>query len=102
MTANDTVGRQLRALGDETRMNIVACLGAEEWCVCELTESIGIPQPLLSFHLRVLKEAGLVSDRREGRWSYYVANAEALRDLARFMDTLVSAPRKPARRRRAC
>jgi ArsR family transcriptional regulator len=42
-----------------------------ELCVCELQDELGAAQSRLSFHLRVLKEAGLVSDRREGRWAYY-------------------------------
>jgi ArsR family transcriptional regulator len=59
------------ALSDETRLDIIELLGAGERCVCELEAELDAAQSRLSFHLRVLKEAGLVTDRRDGRWSYY-------------------------------
>jgi len=96
------VSQRLKAIADETRIGILHHLGAEECCVCELTDALGIGQSLLSFHLRILKEAGLVSDRRDGRWSYYVVNVEAVRELATAVDTLVAHPRRPARKRRPC
>ncbi len=59
------------ALSDETRLAILDLLRDGERCVCELTDALDAQQSRLSFHLKVLKEAGLVTDRREGRWSYY-------------------------------
>ena len=72
------------ALSDPTRVNIVEMLSHEERCVYELQTSVDAAQSRLSFHLRVLKDAGLVSDRREGRWSYYTLNAQALDQIADF------------------
>jgi ArsR family transcriptional regulator len=60
-----------RALADETRMRIVLRLVGREVCVCELADDLDVPQPLLSFHLRTLREAGLVRAERRGRWSFY-------------------------------
>jgi ArsR family transcriptional regulator len=57
------------ALSDETRLQIVECLSQGERCVCDLQGSLDAAQSRLSFHLKRLKEAGLVSDRKEGRWS---------------------------------
>jgi ArsR family transcriptional regulator len=82
--------RQLRALADETRLEIVDLLRGGERCVCELTDSIGVGQSLLSFHLKTLKDAGLVSDRREGRWSYYALRPEAFEQLELFVGHLPS------------
>src|SRR5688500_11127288 len=65
------------ALSDETRLGIVERLSRGERCVCELTDALDAAQSRLSFHLKVLKSAGLVSDRREGRWAYYSLNAAA-------------------------
>jgi ArsR family transcriptional regulator len=67
------------ALSDETRLSILEMLRGGERCVCELQDELDAAQSRLSFHLRVLKDAGLVSDRKEGRWSYYtiVPNAVA-------------------------
>ena len=59
------------ALSDETRLGILEMLRDGERCVCDLQEGLEAAQSRLSFHLRVLKEAGLVTDRREGRWSDY-------------------------------
>lgn len=52
-----------------------------ELCVCDLQSGLDAAQSRLSFHLRVLKEAGLVRDRREGRWSYYSIVPDALAEL---------------------
>lgn len=59
------------ALSDETRLAVLDMLRSGERCVCELQDALGAAQSRLSFHLKVLKAAGLVTDRREGRWAYY-------------------------------
>ncbi len=59
------------ALSDATRLAILEMLRDGERCVCELQAELDAAQSRLSFHLRVLKEAGLVTDRRDGRWSHY-------------------------------
>jgi ArsR family transcriptional regulator len=69
------------ALSDATRLEILDMLRGGERCVCELTDALEAAQSRLSFHLRVLKEAGLVTDRKEGRWSYYTIVPEALAEL---------------------
>jgi len=74
------------ALPDETRLQIIELLQKGERCVCELTDSLDAAQSRLSFHLRVLRDAGLVSDRKEGRWVHYELNAEAFEEA----ETLVA------------
>jgi len=69
------------ALSDETRLEIMEMLRAGERCVCELAEELEAAQSRLSFHLRVLKDAGLVTDRKDGRWSYYAIVPDALAEL---------------------
>ena len=66
------------ALSDETRLAILAMLRDGERCVCDLQADLDAAQSRLSFHLKVLKAAGLVADRKEGRWSYYALVAGAL------------------------
>jgi ArsR family transcriptional regulator len=61
-----------------------------ERCVCELTDALDAAQSRLSFHLRVLKEAGLVADRREGRWMYYTVVPEALAEVADLAQTFAT------------
>ena len=74
--------RLFHALSDPTRLGIVRKLRQGERCVCELTDALDAAQSRMSFHLKVLKEAGLVSDRREGRWIYYELRREALEELS--------------------
>jgi len=75
------------ALSDETRLEIIELLRKGERCVCELTDTLDAAQSRLSFHLRVLKDAGIVRDRKDGRWVYYELDREAFEEV----ETLVSA-----------
>ena len=74
--------RAFHALSDATRLQLLALLRGGERCVCELMEALDAAQSRLSFHLGVLKDAGLVLDRREGRWVYYRLNQEQVERLA--------------------
>ena len=69
------------ALSDATRLSIIEMLRDGERCVCELQDELDAAQSRLSFHLRVLKDAGLISDRRDGRWSYYAIAPGALSEV---------------------
>jgi ArsR family transcriptional regulator len=60
-----------KALSDETRLRILKQLEHGELCVCDVVAALDIIQPKISFHLGVLKEAGLVKDRRVGKWIHY-------------------------------
>ena len=80
--------RLFRALGDETRLRLLEQLRVGEQCVCDLTGELDASQSRLSFHLKTLKDAGLVSDRREGRWVYYAINPQALATLERVLGDL--------------
>lgn len=70
--------QSFRALGDPTRMRILELLAGGERCVCELTGVLDLPQPLLSHHLKTLREAGFLHVRKEGRWMYYRLDPERL------------------------
>ena len=61
-----------------------------ERCVCELTSALDAAQSRLSFHLKVLKDAGIVVDRRDGRWVHYSLSKEALDDAMGFIKSLKS------------
>lgn len=74
--ATDPV-RLFRALGDPTRLRLLALLARGEVCVCDLVASLRVPQPTASRHLAALRRAGLVTVRKQGLWSYYaIAPAE--------------------------
>jgi ArsR family transcriptional regulator len=80
--------RLFHALSDETRLAVLAMLRDGERCVCELQDALDVAQSRLSFHLKVLREAGLVTDRREGRWAYYAPVAEAVDEAHALLGAL--------------
>lgn len=60
-----------KSLSDKTRLRIIKLLEHGELCVCDLIAALDMVQPKVSFHLAILKEAGLIKDRKQGKWSYY-------------------------------
>jgi ArsR family transcriptional regulator len=93
--------RIFHALSDETRLRLIACLKDGEQCVCDLTETFQTGQSRLSFHLKVLKEVGLIKDRPEGRWIYYTLNEETLEELQDVMGW-ISRPAPRSAKRDCC
>jgi len=91
-TARDTdlhrMARVFHALSDETRLRIIGMLRHGERCVCDLVGALDLGQSRLSFHLKTLKDAGLVLDRPAGRWVYYRLDDEALQSLGNVVDAL--------------
>jgi ArsR family transcriptional regulator len=100
--ATDRATRLFHALSDRTRLSILQRLRLGERCVCDLTDAMDAAQSRLSFHLKVLKDAGLVTDRRQGRWMYYTLNTETLAEVGELVDALASAPSAAERRAGCC
>jgi len=93
LTTDSKRGLQLlQAIAEPTRFKILRRLHKGERCVCELTDALDAAQSRLSFHLKVLKDAGLVADRREGRWMYYTINPDALHEIEAVVQGLVPHP----------
>jgi ArsR family transcriptional regulator len=67
-----------KALSDDTRLRIIKLLEEGELCVCDITAALDMVQPKVSFHLSALKEAGLIKDRKEGKWIHYSLNDKDL------------------------
>jgi len=80
------------ALSDPTRLHILHLLRQGRRCVCDLTDTMDAAQSRLSFHLKTLRDAGLVRDRREGRWVYYEIRPEALEEVTEALGTLKPLP----------
>ena len=78
--------RCFQAIAEPTRFRIVQLLANGERCVCELQSELDAAQSRLSFHLKKLKDAGVVSDRRDGRWVHYSLVPEALEEMRAFLD----------------
>ncbi len=79
------LARTLKAIADPTRLRLVSIVGASgegEVCVCDLTEPVGLSQPTVSHHLKVLVDAGLLAREKRGTWAYYSLVPGALSVLA--------------------
>lgn len=97
----ETVGA-LRALSEPLRWRIIELLADEELCVCHIVEELGVAQPLVSHHLRILRDAGLVETERYRYWTYYRLRPEALAPLRDRLARIVSPSSAPGERRRPC
>jgi len=94
----------LKALADETRLRIFTLLTRQELCVCEIEDMLNLSQSLVSNHLAVLRQAGLVKARRDAedaRWIFYRADPEAVAALREKWAALLDVKPAPGDRRRA-
>ena len=79
------LARILRALADPTRLRLVSMVAAHEGseaCVCDLTEPLGLTQPTISHHLKILMDAGIFTRDKRGKWAYYALVPGALDAVA--------------------
>lgn len=80
------LARVFKALGDPTRVKLMAMIVGSsegEMCVCDLTEPVGLSQPTVSHHMKLLVEAGLVTREQRGKWAYYQPTTDTLATAAR-------------------
>jgi len=84
------ISEVFKALGDSTRLEIVRLLIGKEMCVCDIMDSFQVSQPTISHHLRTLKQAGLVRDKKEGKWIYYSLDSETFKVLERFFEPYIT------------
>jgi ArsR family transcriptional regulator len=89
----------LKVLGVPMRWEIVRRLAVEDLCTCHLVDDLDAAQPLISHHLRVLREAGLVRAEPSGSFTYYVLDRAALDEVAEAVAELAALPRGGPRRR---
>ena len=83
--AAETLARMFKALGDPTRVKLLSMIAAASdngACACDMTEPVGLSQPTVSHHLRLLVDAGLVTREQRGKWAYYRVVPEMLGSLA--------------------
>lgn len=89
-------------LADPVRRRVVELLAAEALCTCHLVDELGVKQPTVSHHLRVLREAGVVATEPCGRFTYYRLRPEALDRLADGLAALADTARAAGDARRPC
>lgn len=89
-----SMSTRLKALSDPTRLRLFSLIStAGEQCACDLTEPLGVGQPTVSHHLKVLLEAGLVEREQRGKWAYYSVVTDSLEELSRFLDPALATAR---------
>jgi ArsR family transcriptional regulator, arsenate/arsenite/antimonite-responsive transcriptional repressor len=84
------LARLLKALADPTRLRLVSMVAAHEGgeaCVCELTAPLGLTQPTISHHLKILVDAGIFTRDKRGVWAYYALVPEAMNALSAVLNT---------------
>ncbi len=94
---NAMARKLLKALSDPLRLQIIESLSGGERCVCDLINEIGLAQSKVSFHLKVLKDSGLITDRQTGRWVYYQLNIDSLNFLRDWIELLKERSQQPSR-----
>ena len=85
-----------KALSDENRIRILKLLHGGEKCACKLLEELNISQPTLSHHMKILCDSGLVTGRREGKWTHYAICCGGVRMVRDLMKELLSSENLPA------
>jgi len=86
--AAEDLSRKLKALADPARLRLISIVGASEGaeaCVCDLTEPVGLSQPTVSHHLKVLMDAGFLTRSKRGTWAYYALVPGALAELSALL-----------------
>ena len=86
----DLLASRFKALGDPTRLRLISLVAAHpdgEACVCDLIEPVGLSQPTVSHHLKILADAGLLTREQRGKWAYYRLMPDALDTLGRLITT---------------
>ena len=77
------------SFSDPFRLEIIDLMMDGEVCVCDIMKLTKLSQSRISYHIKILKEAGLISDRQEGRWVYYKLDLEVLSDIKNWMGNLI-------------
>ena len=84
-----TLARMFKALGDPTRVKLLSLIAAApegEACICDMTDPVGLSQPTVSHHMKLLVESGLATREQRGKWAYYRVSPEMLRSLAMALE----------------
>ena len=85
----ENISKLMVSFSDPFRLEIIDLMMDGEVCVCDIMKLTNLSQSRISYHIKILKEAGLISDRQEGRWVYYKLDLEVLSDIKNWMGNLI-------------
>jgi ArsR family transcriptional regulator len=89
------ITKAIKAISDENRMRIIGLLDSrDDLCVCEITAIIGLSQPTISSHLKLLESAGLIEHKKDGLWVNYSISGDMDPDIKAILDGVIPAIRK--------
>lgn len=74
-----------KALGDDNRLRILNIIGHQEVCACKLLEFLDIGQPTLSHHMKILCDSGVITARKDGKWTHYKINKEIILSISDYL-----------------
>ena len=89
------MAKKLKALADPVRLRLFSAIASHaggEACVCDVSGGVDVSQPTVSHHLKVLRDAGLLTSQRRASWVYYAVVPEALRDISALLDLATPVP----------
>lgn len=81
--------KTLGVMAEPNRLKLLCFLSKCEHCVCEAEEALDLPQNLISHHLKVLRDAGLVTFKKEAQWKHYSVNEKAIKDFKKFLTQIL-------------
>lgn len=79
-----------KALADKSRLSILDMLSCGEICACEIIKVLGLTQPTISHHMKILQKVGLVNGRKEGKWMHYSINKEKVEEISNYIKYITS------------
>ena len=85
----ENISKLMVSFSDPFRLEIIDLMMDGEVCVCDIMKLTKLSQSRISYHMKILKEAGLIADRQEGRWVYYKLDLEVLSDIQNWMGNLI-------------
>ena len=83
-----------KALGDPTRLEIIDMISCGELCGCMILEKFNITQPTLSHHMKILCDCGLVTGRKEGKWTHYSLSEKSVQDFKTLLEEVTACKEK--------
>jgi len=85
----EKMAETLGVMAEPNRLKLLCLLSRRECCVCEVEKELNLPQNLVSHHLKVLRDAGLVTFKKKAQWKHYSINEKAIKDFKKFLTKIL-------------
>jgi len=102
MNNHGEVAKVFKAFCDETRLMVLGLLQTGEKCACDLLEAVEVGQSTLSHHMKILVESGIVSTRKDGKWTYYSISEQGSQVAMKMLAELTAVDKELAQVKKVC